>query len=95
MVQLINSQHKRDIKSQTLRDIFDNVSFSPKLRKWAIDQFHAKIAYGYTGYDNQKDDDLSNEDNWKTYAKDIKAFSYNLLEACFDAAPVVNRVKKP
>ncbi len=95
MVQLIKSHHERGIKPRTLRDIFEHARSGPKLRKWAIDQFHAKITYGYTGYDDQKEDDPSDKDTWKKYAKDVKAFSQEFLGASLDAGQGVNRVKKP
>ena len=46
----------RSIKPQTLYEISDDFCSEPKLHKWAIDQLHAKIIYGYTGYDDQKED---------------------------------------
>lgn len=61
MVQLIKSHHERGIKPQTLRDAIDRLFSGPKLRKWAIDQFNAKITYGYKGYDDQKEDDPSDK----------------------------------
>ena len=95
MVQLIKSHRERGIKPQTLRRIFEVSGSGSKLRKWAIDQFHAKITYGYTGYDDQKEDDPSDKDTWKKYAKDMKAFSQDFLGTSLDAGQGVNRVKKP
>ena len=95
MVQLIKSHHERGIKPRTLRDIFERFYSGPKLRKWAIDQFHAKITYGYTGYDDQKGDDPSDKDTWKKYAKDVKAFGQDFLGVSLDAGQGVDRVKKP
>ena len=95
MVQLIKSHHERGIKPRTLHRIFEDFHSGPKLRKWAIDQLHAKITYGYTGYDDQKKDKPSDRVTWKRYAKDVKAFSQDFSEACLDAEQGVNRVKKP
>lgn len=95
MVQLTKSHYERGIKPQTLYDSLEHAYSGPKLRKWAIDQFHAKITYGYTGYDDQKEDDPSDWDTLKKYAKDVTAFSQDFLEACLDAGQGVNRVKKP
>ena len=95
MVQLIKSHHERGIKPRTLRDSLERVYSDPKLRKWAIDQFHAKITYGYTGYDDQKEDDPSDKDTWKEYAKDVKAFGQDFLGVSLDAGQGVGRVKKP
>ena len=96
MVQLIKSHHERGIQPRTLREIYE-FSFSPgfKLRKWAIDQCHAKITYGYTGYDDQKEDDPSDKDTWKDYAKDVKGFGQDFLGVSLDAGQGVGRVKKP
>ena len=95
MVQLINSHHERGIKPRTLRNALEYPWSGLKLHKWAIDQFHAKTTYGFTGYDDQKEDDPSDWDTLKKLAKDVKAFSQNFLEACLDAGQDVNRVKKP
>ena len=95
MVQLIKSHHERGIKPRTFRDIYELANSGLKLRKWAIDQFHAKITYGYTGYDERKGDAPSDEDTWKKYAKDVKAFSQDFLGTSLDAGQGVNRVKKP
>ena len=95
MVQLIKSHHERGIRPQTLHDILTGFCSGPKLRKWGIDQFHAKITYGYTGYDDQMEDDPSDWDTLKKYAKDVTAFSKDFLEASLDAGQGVNRVKKP
>ena len=94
MVQLLKSHHERGIKPRTLHDVFKGLYSGPKLRKWAIDQFHAKITYGYTGYDDQKEDDPSDKDTWKQYAKDVKAFSQDFLGAFLDGQGV-GRAKKP
>ena len=95
MVQLIKSHQERGIKPETLYKIFEDVRSGPKLRKWAIDQLHAKITYGYTGYDDLKKDRPSDRVTWKRYTKDVKAFSQEFSEACLDAGQGVNRVKKP
>ena len=95
MVQLIKSHYERGIKPQTLRDALVFPFPNPKLGKWAIDQFHAKITYGYTGYDDQEEDDPSDWDTLKKYAKDMKAFGQGFLEACLDAGQGADPVKKP
>ena len=95
MVQLIKSHHERGIKPPTLRDALRLPFSGPKLRKWAIDQFHAKITYGYTGYDDQKEDNPSDKGKWKRYAQDVEEFGRNFLEAYLDADQGVNRAKKP
>ena len=95
MVQLINSHHERGIDPQTLRAALVCNLSGPKLHEWAIDQFHAKITYGYTGYDDQKEDDPSDNGIWKRYAEDVKAFGQNFLKVCLDADQGVSRAKKP
>ena len=95
MVQLIKSHHERGIQPRTFRKIYECPNSGLKLRKWAIDQFHAKTTYGYTGYDDQKEDDPSDKDTWKQYAKDVKAFSQDFLVMSLDAGQGVDRVKKP
>ena len=92
MVQLIKSHQERGIEPRTLCRIFELVRSGPKLRKWAIAQFHAKITYGYTGYDDRKEDHPSDKDTWKKYAKNTKEFSQDFLGACLDAS---QGVKKP
>ena len=52
----------RSIKPQTLHELFEDFCSGPKLCKWAIDQLHAKIIYGYTDYDDQKEDNTSDRD---------------------------------
>ena len=57
MVQLIKLHRERGIDPLRLRHIFELAKSGSKLRKWAIDQFHAKITYGYAGYDHLMDKD--------------------------------------
>ena len=96
MVQLIKLHHERGIDPQVFRHIFKFAKSGSKLRKWAIDQFHAKITYGYTGYDHRmKGDRPSDKALWKKYATDLKHFSQDFLGAFLDAGQGVNRVKKP
>ena len=59
----------------TAATVADSLGSGSKLRKWAIDQFPAKITCGYTGYDDHMEDDPSDKDTWKEYAKDLKAIS--------------------
>ena len=95
MVQLIKSHHERGIKPQTFHEIYEFANSGLKLRKWAIDQFHAKITHGYTGYDEHKEDAPSDKDTWKKYAKCVKAFSQDFLGASLDAGQGMNHVNKP
>ena len=95
MVQLINSHRERGIKPKTLRDSLEDFSTSTKLRNWAIDQFYTKIAYGYVGYDDQKEDNPSDKGKWKKYAQDVKGFGQDFLAAYLDADQRGNRAKKP
>ena len=95
MVKLIKSHRERGIKPITLRQSLVDVSSSTKLSNWAIDQFHAKIAYGYTGYDDQKKDHPSDNRTWKRYAEDVQGFGQHFLKACLDADQGGNRAKKP
>ena len=48
IVQLKELHHQRGIKPQRLRDILEYFCSGSKLRKWAIDQFHTRLTYGYT-----------------------------------------------
>ncbi len=96
MARLLKSHHERGIKPQTLDNIFVLADPGSKLRKWAIDQFHAMITYGYTDYDDHtKGDHPSDKDDWMKLATRLKEFSQDFLEACLDAGQGVNRVKKP
>ena len=96
MVQLIKSHHERGIDPLRFRHIFESANSGSKLRKWAIDQFHAKLTYGYTGYDNHMNGDHPNDKaHWKKCATDLKHFSQDFLGACLDAVQGVSRVKKP
>lgn len=96
MVQLIKSHRERGIDPLKFRHIFEYETSGSKLRKWAIDQFHSKFIYGYTGYDDRMDGDHPNDKAlWKEYATDLKQFSQDFLGAFLDAGPGVNRVKKP
>ena len=96
MVQLIKSHHERGIDPLRFRHIFETANSGSKLRKWAIDQFHAKITYGYAGYDYHMDEDRPNDKNlWKKCATELEQFSQDFLGACLDAGQSVNRMKKP
>ena len=96
MVQLIKLHRERGIDPLRLRHIFELAKSGSKLRKWAIDQFHAKITYGYAGYEADKDEDDPNDKaRWKKYATNLKHFSQDFLVAYLDAGPGMNRVKKP
>ena len=96
MVQLIKSHRERGIDPPRFRHIFELATSGSTLRKWAIDQFHAKITYGYTGYDDHVDKDHPNDKAlWKKYATDLKHFSQDFLGACLDAGQGVNSAKKP
>lgn len=96
MVQLINAHRERGIDPSRFRHIFVSAVSGSKLRKWAIDQFHSKLTYGYKGYDDRMDGDHPNDEAlWKKYATDLKHFGQEFLGACLNAGPGMNRVKKP
>lgn len=96
MVQLIKSHHETGINPLSFRRIFKRATASSKLRKWAVDQFLAKITYGYTGYDYRTNGDRDGDKaRWKEYATDLEQFSQDFLGACLDASHGANRVKKP
>ena len=96
MVQLIKSHRERGIDPLRFRHIFESANSGSKLRKWVTDQFHAKIAYGYTGYDDHMDEDHPNDkDIWKEYATELKQFSQDFLGACLDAGQGLNHMRKP
>ena len=96
MVQLIKLHRERGIDPLRFRLIFDSANSGSKLRKWAIDQFHAKITYGYAGYDSHMDEDRPNDKKiWKKNATELEQFSQDFLGACLDAGQGVNRMKKP
>ena len=96
MVQLIKSHRERGIDPLRFRHIFKSANSGSKLRKWAIDQFHAKMTYGYMGYDDQMNEDPATDKNlWKKYATELEHFSQDFLGAYLDAGQGVNRMKKP
>ena len=96
MVQLIKSHRERGIDPLRFRHISESANSGSKLRKWATDQFHAKIAYGYTGYDDHMNEDPPNDkDLWKECATELKQFSQDFLGACLDAGQGINRMRKP
>ena len=96
MVQLIKLHRERGIDPRRFRHIFGSANSGSKLRKWAIDQAHAKIRYGYTGYDDHMNEEPLNDKNlWKEYATNLKQFSQDFLFAYLDADQGVNRMKKP
>ena len=96
MAHLIKCHRERGINPTMLHIIYKATPSGSKLRKWAIDQFHAKVTYGYAGYDEHtKGDHPDDKDNWKKCATDRKDFSQDFLGACLDAGQGVNRAKKP
>ena len=96
MVQLIKAHSERGIDPRNFRRILKAAKSGSKLHKWVIDQFHSKLTYGYTGYDDRRDGDHPNDKAlWKEYATDLKHFGRDFLKVCLDAGEGVDCVKKP